>query len=222
MEKIFVSFKMIILPALYQTLYMSLAATFIALLFALPWAVCLCMSGEKGLSPNKKLYACLDFFTNTLRSFPFLILIILLIPFTRLLIGKSIGTTAAIVPLTVGIAPYLAKMIESALKEVSPSLIEAAKSYGANKFDIITKVSFNEALPAIIEGTTLTLIIVIGFSALAGTVGGGGLGDVAIRFGYERFRLDIMIETIIVLVLLVQLVQLLGNLCYKLSKKGKS
>lgn len=221
MQKLIFAFEKIILPALGQTLYMSLASTFLALLIALPWAVLLSGSGKNGLFANAKLYSVIDFFTNVLRSFPFIILIIILIPFTRFLIGKSIGTTATIIPLTIGIAPYLAKMIESTFKEVDLSVIEAAKSYGASNLQIITKIYLSEALPSIIEGVILTLIIVIGFSAMAGTVGGGGLGDVAIRYGYERFRKDIMLETIIVLIILVQLVQFVGNLVYKSSKKGK-
>lgn len=200
---------------------MSIIATLLALLIALPWALALNISDKKGLNENKRLYSLLDVLANTLRSFPFIILIIVLIPLTRFLIGKSIGTTAAIIPLTIGIAPYLAKLIEAALKEVDYSVIEAAKSYGASNMQIIFKISLSEALPAIIEALTLTLIIVIGFSAMAGTIGGGGLGDVAIRYGYERFRPDIMIETIIILIILVQIIQFLGNLAYNYTNKAK-
>ncbi|KIV00001.1 methionine ABC transporter permease, partial [Vibrio parahaemolyticus] len=143
---------------------------------------------------------------NILRSFPFLILIVVLSPFTKYIVGMSIGTTATIVPLTIGIAPYLAKIIESAFKEIDHGIIEAARSYGASKTQIIFKVMLSEALPSIINGITMILIIVIGFSAMAGTVGGGGLGDVAIRYGYERFRTDIMIQTVVVLIVLVQII----------------
>lgn len=140
-------------------------------------------------------------------------------PLTRILVGTSIGTSATIVPLTLGIAPFLAKIIESSLKEVDSSIIEAAKSYGASNTQIIFKVMFVESLPSLINGLTLTLIVVIGFSAMAGTVGGGGLGDVAIRYGYERFQTSIMVQTVIVLLLLVQIIQAVGNLLYKITKK---
>lgn len=140
-------------------------------------------------------------------------------PLTRILVGTSIGTSATIVPLTLGIAPFLAKIIESSLKEVDSSIIEAAKSYGASNIQIIFKVMFVESLPSLINGLTLTLIVVIGFSAMAGTVGGGGLGDVAIRYGYERFQTSIMVQTVIVLLLLVQIIQAVGNLLYKITKK---
>lgn len=140
-------------------------------------------------------------------------------PLTRILVGTSIGTSATIVPLTLGIAPFLAKIIESSLKEVDSSIIEAAKSYGASNTQIIFKVMFVESLPSLINGLTLTLIVVVGFSAMAGTVGGGGLGDVAIRYGYERFQTSIMVQTVIVLLLLVQIIQAVGNLLYKITKK---
>lgn len=140
-------------------------------------------------------------------------------PLTRILVGTSIGTSATIVPLTLGIAPFLAKIIESSLKEVDSSIIEAAKSYGASNIQIIFKVMFVESLPSLINGLTLTLIVVVGFSAMAGTVGGGGLGDVAIRYGYERFQTSIMVQTVIVLLLLVQIIQAVGNLLYKITKK---
>lgn len=140
-------------------------------------------------------------------------------PLTRILVGTSIGTSATIVPLTLGIAPFLAKIIESSLKEVDSSIIEAAKSYGASNTQIIFKVMFVESLPSLINGLTLTLIVVVGFSAMAGTVGGGGLGDVAIRYGYERFQTSIMVQTVIILLLLVQIIQAVGNLLYKITKK---
>ena len=168
---------------------------------------------------NPVAYNTLDFFVNIVRSFPFIILIIVLMPLTRIIVGTSIGTTATIVPLTLGIAPYLAKMIEAALKEVDGGIVEAAKSYGASDTQVIFRVMFVESLPSLINGITLTLIIVVGFSAMAGTVGGGGLGDVAVRYGYQRFRTDIMIETVVLLLVLVQFIQMCGNLLYKMTKK---
>ncbi|HEC1756280.1 TPA: ABC transporter permease [Campylobacter lari] len=219
LETILRNFENILYPALLETLYMSFTATFLAFLIALIPAIVLTITDKGGLCENKSIYSVLDFIINILRSFPFLVLIVVLSPFTKYLIGISIGTTATIVPLTIGIAPYLAKMIESAFKEIDPAIIEAARSYGASKAQIIFKVMFSEALPSIINGITLILIIVIGFSAMAGTVGGGGLGDVAIRYGYERFRTDIMIQTVVILIILVQIIQFIGNILYKITKR---
>ncbi|XMD59113.1 DL-methionine ABC transporter MetINQ, permease protein [Campylobacter lari subsp. concheus] len=219
LEAILRNFENILYPALLETLYMSFTATFLAFLIALIPAIILTVTDKGGLWENKSIYSVLDFIINILRSFPFLVLIVVLSPFTKYLIGISIGTTATIVPLTIGIAPYLAKMIESAFKEIDPAIIEAARSYGASKAQIIFKVMFSEALPNIINGITLILIIVIGFSAMAGTVGGGGLGDVAIRYGYERFRTDIMIQTVVILIILVQIIQFIGNILYKITKR---
>ncbi|EAK9946277.1 ABC transporter permease [Campylobacter lari] len=219
LEAILRNFENILYPALLETLYMSFTATFLAFLIALIPAIVLTVTDKGGLWENKSIYSMLDFIINILRSFPFLVLIVVLSPFTKYLIGISIGTTATIVPLTIGIAPYLAKMIESAFKEIDPAIIEAARSYGASKAQIIFKVMFSEALPSIINGITLILIIVIGFSAMAGTVGGGGLGDVAIRYGYERFRTDIMIQTVVILIVLVQIIQFIGNILYKITKR---
>ncbi|XMD72743.1 DL-methionine ABC transporter MetINQ, permease protein [Campylobacter lari] len=219
LEAILRNFENILYPALLETLYMSFTATFLAFLIALIPAIVLTVTDKGGLWENKSIYSVLDFIINILRSFPFLVLIVVLSPFTKYLIGISIGTTATIVPLTIGIAPYLAKMIESAFKEIDPAIIEAARSYGASKAQIIFKVMFSEALPSIINGITLILIIVIGFSAMAGTVGGGGLGDVAIRYGYERFRTDIMIQTVVILIILVQIIQFIGNILYKITKR---
>lgn len=213
------NFSEILYPALLETLYMSFVSTLLGFLLAIIPGVLLVIWDKGGLCENKVAYNTLDFFVNIVRSFPFIILIIVLMPLTRLIIGTSIGTSATIVPLTLGIAPFLAKIIESALKEVDSTLIEAAKSYGASNAQIIFKVMFVEGLPSLINGVTLTLIVVVGFSAMAGTVGGGGLGDVAIRYGYQRFRTDIMVETVLILLVLVQLIQMCGSLLYKITKK---
>lgn len=218
-ESIINNFSEILYPALLETLYMSFVSTFLGFLIAIIPGVLLVIWDKGGLCENKIAYNTLDFFVNIVRSFPFIILIIVLMPLTRIIVGTSIGTSATIVPLTLGIAPFLAKIIESALKEVDSSIIEAAKSYGASNTQIIFKVMFVEGLPSLINGITLTLIVVVGFSAMAGTVGGGGLGDVAIRYGYQRFRTDIMVETVIILLMLVQLIQMLGSLLYKMTKK---
>ncbi|TQR54779.1 methionine ABC transporter permease [Campylobacter troglodytis] len=219
LENILNNFAEILYPALLETLYMSLVSTFLGFLLAIIPGVLLVIWDKNGLCENPLAYNTLDFFVNIVRSFPFIILIIVLMPLTRLIVGTSIGTSATIVPLTLGIAPFLAKMIEAALKEVDFSLIEAAKSYGASNAQIIFRVMFVESLPSLINGITLTLIIVVGFSAMAGTVGGGGLGDVAIRYGYERFQTGIMVQTVIVLLILVQIIQIIGNVLYKLTKK---
>ncbi|OCR99333.1 methionine ABC transporter permease, partial [Campylobacter fetus subsp. testudinum] len=172
-----------------------------------------------GLKPNKGIYNSLDLIVNVLRSFPFIILIIVLFPFTKFIVGTSIGTSAAIVPLTIGSAPFIARLIENAMNEVDYGVIEAALSYGASKTQILFKIMFIEALPSIINAITLTLIVVIGFTAMAGAVGGGGLGDVAMRYGFQRFRPDIMAYTVIILIIMVQLIQSVGNLLYKITKK---
>jgi len=209
----------ILLPALGQTIYMSLVATFLAVVIGFMLAVVLLLTSKGGLKENLPIYTMLDVVINTLRSFPFIILMIILFPLTKFLIGKSIGTTAAIIPLTIGAAPFIARLIESALKEVDIGVVEAAKSFGASDFQIIFKVMCVEALPSIISAITLTLITVIGFSAMAGAVGGGGLGDVAIKYGYYRFQTDTMVYTVLILIALVQIVQSFGDYLYKITKK---
>lgn len=205
--------------ATLETLYMSLVSTILAFIIGLGLAVILILTKKGGLAQNIAIYRTLDIIVNTLRSFPFIILMIVLFPLTKLIIGTSIGTSAAIVPLTIGSAPFIARLIEAAMLEVDKGVIEAAMSFGASRFQIIFKVQLREALPAIINALTLTLIMIIGFSAMAGTVGGGGLGDVAVRYGYQRFKPDVMIYTVIILILLVQIIQSLGDVAYKKLKK---
>lgn len=209
----------LLLEATLDTLYMTFVSTFLAFIIGLGLAIILVITGKNGLKPNKAIYNALDIIVNTLRSFPFIILIIVLFPFTKFIVGTSIGTTAAIVPLTIGSAPFIARLIENAMNEVDHGIIEAALSYGATKTQIIFKVIFIEALPSIINAITLTLIVVIGFTAMAGAVGGGGLGDVAMRYGFQRFRLDIMAYTVIILIAMVQIIQSSGNFLYKITKK---
>jgi len=190
-------------------------STLFAVIIGFALAIILILTDKNGLKPNKFIYSLLDLIINVLRSFPFIILMIAIIPFTRFIVGKSIGTTAAIVPLTIGAAPFAARVIESALKEVDPGLIEAAKSFGATTTQILFKVMVKEAFPSIIRGIILTIINLIGYSAMAGAVGGGGLGDVAITYGYNRFKTDIMVYTVILLIILVQFIQSAGNVLYK-------
>lgn len=209
----------LLLEATLDTLYMTFVSTFLAFVIGLGLAIILVITNKNGLKPNKAIYSVLDIIVNTLRSFPFIILIIVLFPFTKFIVGTSIGTTAAIVPLTIGSAPFIARLIENAMNEVDHGIIEAALSYGATKTQIIFKVIFVEALPSIINAITLTLIVVIGFTAMAGAVGGGGLGDVAMRYGFQRFRPDIMAYTVIILIVMVQIIQSSGNFLYKITKK---
>ena len=209
----------LLLEATLDTLYMTFVCTFLAFVIGLGLAIILVITNKNGLKPNKAIYSALDIIVNTLRSFQFIILIIVLFPFTKFIVGTSIGTTAAIVPLTIGSAPFIARLIENAMNEVDHGIIEAALSYGATKTQIIFKVIFVEALPSIINAITLTLIVVIGFTAMAGAVGGGGLGDVAMRYGFQRFRPDIMAYTVIILIVMVQIIQSSGNFLYKITKK---
>lgn len=173
------------------------------------------VTSPKGLKPNKIIYNVLDLIINVLRSFPFIILIVFIIPLTRAIVGTPIGEAAAIVPLTIAAAPFVARIIESSLKEVDLGVIEAAKSFGASNTQIIFKVMLKEAVPSIISGLTLTIINIIGYSAMAGSVGAGGLGKVAISYGYQRYQTDVMIVTVIILIIMVQGLQSLGNYLYK-------
>lgn len=209
----------ILLPALLETIQMVLISTFLAVAIGFIPAIILVLTDEGGLKPNKVVYKVLDFIINTLRSFPFLILMISIFPLTKLIAGTSIGTNAAIVPLTIAAAPFAARVIESSMKEVDNGVIEAAKSFGSSNWQIIYKVILKEAFPSIILGITLTVISVVGYSAMAGAIGGGGLGNVAINYGYYRFKTDIMIYTVVILIVLVQVFQSVGTFIYrKLSK----
>ncbi len=193
-----------------ETLYMTLASTLFGYLFGLPMGILLTISDREGIRPNAVLYKILDVIANIVRSVPFLILLIVLIPFTRFIVGKSYGSTATIVPLVVAAVPYIARMVESSLREVDAGVIEAARSMGASTFTIVTKVLLVEARTSLIVGVTITLGTILGYSAMAGTVGGGGLGDIAIRYGYYRYEAGIMAVTVILLILLVQIFQTVG------------
>ncbi|MFL0247865.1 methionine ABC transporter permease [Candidatus Clostridium stratigraminis] len=208
-------FLQILLPGVWDTLYMVILSTIFAVIIGFFPAIIIVITDEKGLKPNAIINKVLDFIINLLRSFPFIILMIAIFPFTKLVVGTTIGKNAAIVPLTVGAAPFAARVIESAFKEVDSGIIEAAKAFGASISQIIFKVMLKEALPSIVLGITLTVISVIGYSAMAGTIGAGGLGDIAVRYGYQRYKTDIMIYTIIILMIIVQLLQSLGNYAYK-------
>ena len=205
-----------------ETLYMTLASTLFGYLFGLPMGILLTISDREGIKPNAVLYKIMDVVANIVRSVPFLILLIMLIPFTRLIVGKSYGSTATIVPLVVAAVPYIARMVESSLREVDAGVIEAARSMGASTFTIVTKVLLVEARTSLIVGVTITLGTILGYSAMAGTVGGGGLGDIAIRYGYHRYEFEIMAVTVILLILLVQIFQTVGmKLSVHLDKSKK-
>lgn len=202
--------NMMILEGIRDTLYMTLASTLFGYILGLPMGITLAVTDKNGIRPNAVIYKILDVIANIVRSIPFLILLILLIPFTRLLVGKSYGSTATIVPLTIAAAPFIARMIESSLNEVDKGVIEAAQSMGAGNFTIIWKVMLVEARTSLISGATIAIGTILGYSAMAGTVGGGGLGDIAVRYGYYRYEQGIMIVTVVLLILLVQIFQTVG------------
>ncbi len=200
-----------ILQGIVETIEMVLISTAVGYVFGLPLGIALNITDEEGITPNKVVYRILDFIVNIGRSIPFLILLILIIPFTKMLVGKSYGTAATIVPLTVAAIPYIGRIIEGSLKEVDHGVIEAAQSMGATTWDIIFKVLLVEARISLINGATTTLGVIVGYSAMAGTVGGGGLGDIAIRYGYYRYQTDIMIVVVIIIIVLIQLFQYIGT-----------
>ena len=195
---------------LLETVYMTLVSTALGYLIGLPVGILLTVTDKEGIKPNAFIYRILDVIINIMRSIPFLILLILLIPFTRFLVGKSYGTTATIVPLVVSAAPYIARMVESSLKEVDAGVIEAARSMGASNATIVFRVLLVEAKTSLITGATITLGTILGYSAMAGTVAGGGLGDIAIQYGHYRWQTDIMLITVALLVILFQIFQMIG------------
>jgi D-methionine transport system permease protein len=206
-----------------NTLYMVFTSAFFACLIGIPLGIILTITSQGHIKACRPVYKCLEAIVNIGRSFPFAILMVALIPVTRLIVGTSLGTTASIVPLTIAAAPFIARIIESCLKEVDKPILEAAIVMGSTTWQIITKVLLKETLPSIISGITLTLVNLVGYSAMAGLVGGGGLGQVAIQYGYNRFNTFIMCITVILLILVVQLIQWLGSYLsyYLLKKRGQ-
>ena len=201
----------LLLEGTFDTFYMVFLATAISIIFGVPLGVILLITSKGYFYENTYFYNVLGTIVNALRSIPFIILMVAIIPLTKFLVGTSIGTTAAIVPLTVSTIPFLARLVETSLRTVPYGLVEAAQSMGTSPFKIIKKVLLPEALPELIQNFTLTVIVIIGCSAMAGSIGGGGLGDIAIRYGYQRFQVEIMIATVIILILMVQLTQVLGD-----------
>ena len=211
-----------VVEGIFVTLYMTLATTFMGYVLGLPMGIALVITAPKGLRPNKIIYKVLDVVVNVVRSFPFLILLIVIQPLTRIIVGKSYGPTATIVPLTLSAAPFIARMVESSLLEVDHGVIEAAQSMGANLWTIIWKVMIGEAKTSLIVNVTIALGTVLGYSAMAGIVGGGGLGDIAIRYGYYRYDSSIMWVTVVLLIVLVQLMQYIGmTISKKLDKRTR-
>ena len=213
---------MMIINGIGETLLMVFVSTFCGYIFGLPLGIALYMSDRDGIRPNSILYRILDIIVNIGRSIPFIILLILIIPFTRMLVGKSYGTVATIVPLTVSAIPFIGRMVESSLKEVDKGVIEAAQSMGASTLQIVTRVMLPESVPSLITNFTLAITTIMGYTAMSGAVGGGGLGDIAIRYGYYRYETDIMLVTVAIIVILVQLFQFAGSRLSKEMDKRKN
>jgi D-methionine transport system permease protein len=210
----------LLFTALWETMYMVLISGFFATLFGVPLGMILFTSRKGGILENKTLNGILGAITNAFRSVPFIILLVAIVPLTRLIVGTSIGTNAAIVPLVIGAIPFVGRIVENALAEVPQGLIEAAESMGASPLQIMWKFLLPEALSGIINGLTVTAVALVSYSAMAGAVGGGGLGDLGIRYGYQRFDVTMMMATIVVLIVLVQLIQWMGDYASnKLNKK---
>lgn len=204
-------FKDLLLIATWQTLYITFISTFLAYLLGVPLGIWVVVTAPNSIAPNRTVNEILGGIINIGRSIPFIILLVAVLPFTRWIVGTTIGPTATIVPLTIAATPFVARIIEQSLVEVDSGLIEMGEAMGATSWQIIFKVLLPESLPSIIRGVSITIINLIGYSAMAGAVGGGGLGDLAIRYGYYRYQSDVMIVTIILLVIIVELIQLVGN-----------
>lgn len=210
----------LLIQGFLETVQMTVISTVVAVLIGVPLGVILVITSRGHIMQNEGLNKVLGVIVNATRSIPFIILMVAIIPFTRLVAGTSIGTTAACVPLTLAAIPFLARLVETAIKEVNGGVIEAAQSMGATPLQIIWKVLLPEALPTLIDNITVLIVNLISYSAMAGAIGGGGLGDIAIRYGYQRFQGDVMLATIIILIVLVQVIQSLGDyLSRKVNKK---
>ena len=205
-----------------ETLFMTLLSTIFGYILGLPMGVALAVTDKNGIRPNAVVYKVLDVIANVVRSIPFLILLILIMPLTKLLVGRSYGTAATVVPLTVAAAPFIGRMIESSINEVDRGVVEAAQSMGASTMTIIVRVLLVEARTSILVGVTIALGTILGYSAMAGIVGGGGLGDIAMRYGYYRYEKEIMLVAVILLVVLVQIFQTLGmKMSVKLDRRQR-
>lgn len=213
---------LMLLEGVWDTLYMTVVATFFSYVFGMVMGVVLVICRRDGIRPNALVYGVLDVVVNLTRSFPFLILMIAVIPFTRFLVGTTIGNNATVVPLVLAAAPFVARLVESSLMEVDRGVVEAAQSMGATTWQIIVKVLLPEALPSLINGSAVSAITILGYSAMSGAVGGGGLGKLAIMYGYNRYQTDIMVMTVVLLIIIVQAFQSFGNWATRRSDKRGS
>lgn len=204
-----------------ETLYMVSISSIIALILGIPIGISLVVTDKGGIYPLIKVNKVIGIFINIIRSMPEMILIIILLPLAKLIVGTTLGANAAIISISIGLAPLIARIIENSLKEIEFGKIEAAEAMGATSFEIITKVLIPEALPSIIRGITIAIIEIVGFTAIAGAIGAGGLGSLAIRFGYQRFRTDILIGTVLILLVVVQLLQFIGDFIARLINKKR-
>jgi D-methionine transport system permease protein len=211
----------LLLTGTEETLYMVLISAIIAFCLGVPIGVLLVISDKGGIFPLLKVNKIVGFIINVIRSMPEMILIIILLPLAKVIVGTTLGANAAIVSISIGSAPFIARIIENSLKEVEFGKIEAAESMGATTFEIIKRVLLPEALPSIVRGITIAIIGIIGFTAIAGAIGAGGLGSLAIRFGYQRFRTDVLIGTVVILIVIVQSIQLLGDFIAKAINKKR-
>lgn len=212
----------LLLAGIGETFYMVIFSTIFSYLLGVPLGVILFITDKNGIKQNRIINIICGFIVNVIRSVPFLILLITILPFTRLLVGTTIGSTATVVPLVVAAAPFVARMVESSLKEVDPGVIEAAKAFGSSTWQIVYKVLLPEAKPSLFVGVIISFVTIIGYSAMAGFVGGGGLGSIAVNYGYYRYQTDVMLVTIAVLVVIVQVFQVIGlKLINKLDKRIK-
>ena len=198
---------MLLAQGTWDTLLMTIVSTFFAYVIGIPLGVLCVLTSPKGLMPHRIFNMVLGWIINIGRSIPFIILLVALIPFTRFIVGTSLGVPGAIVPLVISAAPFIARMVEQSIEEVDGGLVEAAQSFGANTWQIVYKVFLREALPSLVRGFAIVFITILGYSAMAGCVGAGGLGDIAIRYGYQRYQDDVMIATVIILIVIVQIVQ---------------
>ena len=215
MMEFLMQYKDMLLEGTYETLLMTFASTIFAYINGLPLGVTMVVTDARGINPHKTLNTVLGAIINVGRSIPFVILIVAVIPLTRFIVGKAIGPVAAIVPLTIAAAPFVARMVETALREVDPGVVEAAKTMGATNDQIALKVLLPEAVPSLIRGFSITTITLIGYSAMAGAFGAGGLGDIAIRYGHHRYQADVMWVTVVLIVVIVQAIQM----CFELAAK---
>lgn len=203
----FDNYGMLLAQGTWDTLLMTIVSTFFAYVIGIPLGVLCVLTSPKGLMPHRIFNMVLGWIINIGRSIPFIILLVALIPFTRFIVGTSLGVPGAIVPLVISAAPFIARMVEQSIEEVEGGLVEAAQSFGANTWQIVYKVFLREALPSLVRGFAIVFITILGYSAMAGCVGAGGLGDIAIRYGYQRYQDDVMIATVIILIVIVQIVQ---------------